>query len=226
MSSFVLVHGAWHGGWCWDALVPHLTEQGHQAMAVELPCEDRAANFDDYAAVVIDAVRSCTEPVTIVGHSMGAIATTIAALKQPVDTVVYLCGVLPPVQDMPHDDEPRQFPDGAYDPLVRHPDGSHSWPDAASAIHAMYHDCTPDAGEDAFTHLRRQQTRLWDDLTPLPHWPRAKLRSFVAKADRLVTPDWSRWVSRHWLGIEPEEIDGSHSPMLSRPEELARLLVD
>jgi pimeloyl-ACP methyl ester carboxylesterase len=37
MSSYVLVHGAWHGGWCWDRVVSLLKRVGHNAVALDLP---------------------------------------------------------------------------------------------------------------------------------------------------------------------------------------------
>ena len=37
MSRFVLVHGAWHGAWCWEKVVPLLAARGHAARAIDLP---------------------------------------------------------------------------------------------------------------------------------------------------------------------------------------------
>src|SRR5262245_614415 len=45
MSMFVLVHGAYHGGWCWSRLVPELERLGHRAIAPDLPCDDPAAGY-------------------------------------------------------------------------------------------------------------------------------------------------------------------------------------
>ena len=36
MSTFVLVHGAWHGGWCWDRVAPLLRAAGHEVHAPTL----------------------------------------------------------------------------------------------------------------------------------------------------------------------------------------------
>ena len=40
MTTFALVHGAWHGGWAWDTLAPELAARGHHVLAADLPCED------------------------------------------------------------------------------------------------------------------------------------------------------------------------------------------
>jgi pimeloyl-ACP methyl ester carboxylesterase len=37
MATFVLVHGAWHGGWCWHKIVPLLEAKGHRVLAPDLP---------------------------------------------------------------------------------------------------------------------------------------------------------------------------------------------
>jgi len=37
MSSVVLVHGAWHGSWCWERVVPLLEERGLDVRTVDLP---------------------------------------------------------------------------------------------------------------------------------------------------------------------------------------------
>jgi len=51
------VHGAWHGGWACDALIPELEARGHRVVAPDLPCEDVNVGAAEYAQVVIDAPR-------------------------------------------------------------------------------------------------------------------------------------------------------------------------
>jgi len=51
-----LVHRAWHGGWCWEKLVPEVEARGHRAVAPDLPCEDLDAKWQDYGRRVADAV--------------------------------------------------------------------------------------------------------------------------------------------------------------------------
>jgi len=37
MNSYVLIHGACHGAWCWEKVIPLLTQKGHKALAIDLP---------------------------------------------------------------------------------------------------------------------------------------------------------------------------------------------
>ena len=98
--SFVLVHGAWHGAWCWEKLVPLLREQGHEVSAVELQGQGAARlpaeqiNFAVYTKRVTDALDAQRAPAVLLGHSSGCLAASQAAEKRPekIRTLVFLSG--------------------------------------------------------------------------------------------------------------------------------------
>jgi pimeloyl-ACP methyl ester carboxylesterase len=83
MASLLLVHGAWHGAWCWeDHMVPRLRAAGHEVTAVDLrhhgakPREGlRRARVLDYVADLDGAARALPAPLVVVGHSMGGYVT-------------------------------------------------------------------------------------------------------------------------------------------------------
>jgi hypothetical protein len=56
MTTFALVHGGYHGAWCWEQLTPLLKQAGHHVVVMDLPLEDGAATFDTYADVVCAAL--------------------------------------------------------------------------------------------------------------------------------------------------------------------------
>ena len=103
MSEYVLVHGAWHGKWCWDKVVQELERQGHQATAVDLPGHgsDRTpvaqVTLEAYVARVCEALRNAAQPVFLVGHSMGGGVITRSAELEPerVRKLIYVAGILP-----------------------------------------------------------------------------------------------------------------------------------
>jgi pimeloyl-ACP methyl ester carboxylesterase len=87
MKNFVLVHGAWHGGWCWRRVLPLLREEGHGAYAVTLTGTgershllshdiDLSTHIEDVLALI-----RCEEldNVVLVGHSYGGMVITGAA---------------------------------------------------------------------------------------------------------------------------------------------------
>ena len=103
MTSFLLVHGSWHGAWCWEKLIPFLDSAGHVVLAVDLPGhgDDRTpaaeVTLESYGQAVCRGARSLPPPVVAVGHSMGGWAVSQAAESSPdrFAALVYLCAFLP-----------------------------------------------------------------------------------------------------------------------------------
>lgn len=102
MSTYVLVHGAWHGAWCWYKVVPRLTKAGHRVFAPDLPSLGRdktpvsAISLASWAENICEVVDAAAEPVTLVGHSRGGIIISEVAERRPtkVATLVYLTAFL------------------------------------------------------------------------------------------------------------------------------------
>ena len=69
MSTFALVHGAWHGAWVWERLRPELEARGHAVLAPELPSDDPGALISDYARVAAASLADA-EDVVLVAHSL------------------------------------------------------------------------------------------------------------------------------------------------------------
>lgn len=104
MSTFVLVHGAWHGAWCWDRLVPLLERAGHEVVTFDLPGhgEDRTpvaeVTLQSYTERVVEALDELSGPAVLVGHSLSGTVISQAAEQRPekVERLVYLCAFLLP----------------------------------------------------------------------------------------------------------------------------------
>lgn len=114
--TFVFVHGAWHGGWCWSEVARLLAEQGYPAIALDLPGHGITARFpasyvaqpqntlalpievsplsaltlNDYRDLVLKAIRGLMNdgsgPVILVGHSLGG--ATISAVAEANPTLI------------------------------------------------------------------------------------------------------------------------------------------
>ena len=102
MSTYVLIHGAWHGGWCWDKVVPLLEKDGHKVEAPDLPGHGNdktpipEISLQAYADRVCEILDAQSEPVILVGHSMGGVVITQAAEYRPdkIKKLVYLTAFL------------------------------------------------------------------------------------------------------------------------------------
>jgi pimeloyl-ACP methyl ester carboxylesterase len=111
-DNFVLVHGAWHGAWCWASVIGELEREGHRALAVDLPAH--GANPMDPAKVTLeiyaDSVVRFIEDrdlknVVLAGHSLGGLTISAVAERIPkrikrviwVSAMVMLDGEVPAV---------------------------------------------------------------------------------------------------------------------------------
>ncbi|GAA1507514.1 alpha/beta hydrolase [Kribbella lupini] len=95
MTTFVLVHGAWHGPWAWDLVVPLLRGAGARTLVPDLSAVgDRGLH--DHASIVIDALASVPpdDELVLVGHSYAGLVVREAADARPtsVDHLVLLDG--------------------------------------------------------------------------------------------------------------------------------------
>jgi len=104
MSPYVLVHGSWHGAWCWYKVVPRLEQAGHTALAIDLPGHGRDwtpardVSLQTYVDCVCGLLDTLPEPAILVGHSRGGIVISQAAESRPekIKALVYLAAYLIP----------------------------------------------------------------------------------------------------------------------------------
>ncbi|MBI1815305.1 MAG: alpha/beta fold hydrolase [Deltaproteobacteria bacterium] len=231
MSTYVLVHGSWHGAWCWYKIVPRLEQAGHTVVALDLPSHGRDrtppgdVSMADYVEAIGRVLDAADEPVVLVGHSRGGLAITQAAEERPekIRSLVYLAAFL--IGDgetilplafadtdsliMPNLDVDQ---DAGWDMLRR---------DAFKAT--LYADCSED--DVALAHAL---------LTPEPSGPtNTPMRTTAQRfgriprvyiellQDRAVSPALQRQMYTAMPCRKVLSIDASHSAYFSRPDELA-----
>jgi predicted alpha/beta hydrolase family esterase len=203
MARFVLVHGAWHGGWCFRELAEALRARGHDVSAPDLPSDTVGLDQRDYAALIgprPDAI--------VLGHSLGA--QTVGHIE--ARRRVYLGGVLPVVERVS-----EAFTDG-FGGFVRDDQGRSYWPDADTAATRLFPDCDRAQADWAFGRLRPQaafdaiRTSLGPDDVVL-----ATMR------DVAIDPEWQVATARAH-GAQLIELDAGHFAFFTQPDELAGVL--
>jgi pimeloyl-ACP methyl ester carboxylesterase len=225
MATFVLIHGAWHGAWCWKYVKDELEKQGHKVITPELPI-DTPATLVDYAKVVTDSIESESSPF-IVGHSMAGLILPLIAEKIVVSRLVYLCPVLRragkslaldheagvnPGLTIPGFEKVKSDEEEGFSSLKR------------EALPYFYADCSSEIQEWAFGNLRKQHS-YWRERSHQTEWPEVPTSSIICTEDRAIDPGWLEQVSKDWLSVTPIKLVSSHSPFLSRPKELTEILL-
>ena len=216
MATVALVHGAWHGGWAWDLLAAELAARGHRVLAPDLPCEDPDAGVADYAAVVRETLDGELDAI-VVGHSLAGLTIPLV----PAVRHVYLSAFVPQPGRALVDRGPDAFGPGFGATLLRDERERSYWPDLDAAAQDLQY---PPQYAALAARLRRQGRRPSVEpstIDTLPDTP----RTYIACAlDGAIAPECQRRMADLELGVKLIEIHSGHSPMLTRPRELAEIL--
>lgn len=236
---FVFVHGGFHAGWCWSRTIAELEKLGHEGIAVDLPGHGTRLGDESTLAGRRAAITSVLQDGdALVGHSGGGFDATLAADAAPglVSHIAYLAAGLPRegrsyTEAMTMGGEGAEFFDTAAADMLSHlhfaDDGAMTFANLDGARQYFYHDCDEQTVRWAFERLGPER---FGETTVAPisvpnFWAADLSRSFIRCEQDRAMPRWLADSVAQRLGVEPLTIDASHSPFLSRPAELAELLV-
>jgi pimeloyl-ACP methyl ester carboxylesterase len=233
MSRFVLVHGAWHGAWCWYKVLPRLEMAGHAVLAIDLPSlgKDRApiaaATLERYADTVCEALASESEPAILVGHSMGGIAISEAAERRPerIRELVYLTAFL--LRDGETlIDAASQSPTRLTGLTLRSQDRLSTTLNLQMIREIFYAQC---ADEDVALARSLLQPQAMAPMATAQSLTAARFgrvpRVYIeCLRDRVIDPVLQKAMYQASPCEKVLSLDTDHSPFFSRPDELARHL--
>jgi pimeloyl-ACP methyl ester carboxylesterase len=218
MRGIVLVHGAWHGGWCWDGVVAALADRGADATAVELPL----TGADDDVAAARTAIEAAGPDCVVVGHSYGGMVISRAATGLPVRHLVYLAAFMPePGEEM------FPFLDGSLlTTAVVLDDDGHVSVDPSAAAKVFFGDSPPDVAAELVTRLRPMAADSAMAAAPPapPAWHTVASTYVVCTNDQALPVASQRTLARRAGSVVEWPTD--HSPFLTRPTDIATLLTD
>ena len=221
-KTYVLVPGAGGSAWYWHRLVPELRRLGHRAIAVELPAADDKAGLGEYADTIVAAAGD-HDGVVLVAQSMGGLSAPLTCDRLDVTELILVNAMIPVPGETGGDwwartgqEQARRdldvregrSPDAPFDPRV-----------------TFFHDVPAAVTEEGMSVEPAQSGTPFGEPWPLAAWPEVPTRVLSGEHDRLFPVEFQIRVARERLGITPETLPGGHLVALSRPAELAALLV-
>ncbi len=205
MATFVFIHGAGDVGWYWHLVQAELHGRGYDSIAPDLPCDDDEAGSVEYADSVVEAIGDRTDLV-VVAQSAGGFTAPLVCERVPVQLLVLIAPLIP---------APGESPADYWTNTGYHPEKYYADP-----IELFYQDVSPDLAAEALRRGRDQSEARMDEPLPLCAWPDVPTRVLLCRDDRVLPAAYVRRVAQERLGLTPDEIDGGHTPALSRPRDL------
>jgi pimeloyl-ACP methyl ester carboxylesterase len=220
MASFVLVPGAGGMAWYWHRVVPLIRVAGHEAVAIELPGEDRRSGLAVYADIVINAIVERSD-VILVAQSLAGFTAPLVCTRASVRVLVFVNAMIPKPGEM-----------------------AGAWWDATGAVAArekaatrrgyatefdaatyFLHDVPQDVLRAGPEQQRDEADTVFGEPCRFEHWPDIPIHIVAGRDDRYFPIEFQRRVARERLGKEVEEIPGGHLVALSNPKGLTERLL-
>jgi pimeloyl-ACP methyl ester carboxylesterase len=229
--TYLLVTGAWHGGWAWRPVAERLRAAGHRVLTPTLPgLRDGDDPTSHSLTDVVDSVVRLAEDedlrdVTLVGHSWGGYVITGAAhrLAGRLGKLVYWSAFVPAAGRSLYDEVPPHYQSLFADLAERSGNNSVALPfevwqgafmqDASEEVQRLVHSLLVPQPMQYFT----------ETVEPIDAATLGVPVAYVLGSDDVALPPgeygWDRFPAR--LGVEPYLIPASHEGCFTRPDVIA-----
>lgn len=236
MKTYILVHGAWHGAWVWQSVSEILKKAGHRAYAPDLPGHGeqprafKEITLDTYVQTVVQMVRSLSDPVILVGHSMGGAVISQVAEHVPhlIQTLVYVAGFIPdPTGSIVEEEEKALHPGVSLHVKVDPKRFSLSLQHALNIQDLFYGNCSQDVYTYARSRLQDQPLKPFRDkvhLTDKRFGIVPKIYVECRKDQAVSILDQRRMRSK--IPCDVFSLNADHSPFFSDRDNLCQILMD
>ena len=239
MANFVLVHGAWHGAWCWQRVTQALVRAGHRAHAVTLTglgerahLMSPAITLETHIADVIGVIEAeeLSEVVLAVHSYAGMLGTAVAdRMPQRLSHLMYVDAVVPKPGESWSSTHASATREARLAAAAANPDHSFPPPDpGVFGLSGADHDWvqrrqTPHPGHTYQAPLDFDPARVARLPRTFVNCTRPPLATIDVIRSRVTDPKF--WDGAWLPGSRVVELATGHDPMISAPEALVELLL-
>jgi pimeloyl-ACP methyl ester carboxylesterase len=222
--TFVLIPGAGTDPRVYGATIEALRRRGRRGLAPPLPLHDQDAGPSDHADAVCSAVSGEAD-IVVVAQSLGAFTGPLVASRLGAAALILVAPMIPRPGETAGEWWSNTAHAAAIAELIERHGSMAEWgPDAMTDV--FLHDVDPAVARETAEYDGAPGAGMFSEPWPLDAWPAVPTRVLAPREDRLFPLEFQRRVAKERLGVEVDEIDGGHLPMLSRPTELAERLIE
>jgi pimeloyl-ACP methyl ester carboxylesterase len=239
-KTYILIHGAWHGAWTWNKVIPLMQARGQKAIAIDLPGHGQDSgrtseiSLDDYVNAVVKTANDQKGQVILVGHSMAGIVISQAAEKlgkEKISALIYLDAFLPRdgeslfalVEATLKNLTPELGKPLLVENIIVSDDHKTNSVNPEMAAQIFYHDCTEEDQKSALPRLSKEPIApLATPVNLTDGMYGAIPKYFILCAE---TKDMNKtFLSTRVPCKKVYKLASSHSPFFSMPEKLVEIL--
>ena len=220
VKNIVLVHGAFADGSSWGKVIPILQARGYNVTAVQNPLTP----FADDVAATNRALALQTGPVILVGHSWGGVVITEAGLDPKVVGLVYVAAFAPDAGEVVGNIGKAYPPPPSFAAPIVDKQGFMTLPVDAFVKHFASDLPAAEARVLAATQGPISAAAFGTKVSTVA-WKTKPSWYIVSKLDGAIAPDEERFFAKR-AKATTTELSASHVPMLSKPTEVAAVIMD
>ena len=215
MALFVLVPGAGGMAWYWHRVVPLLGSAGHEAIAVDLPGDDRDAGLAAYANIVIHAIAERSD-VILVAQSLAGFTAPLVCARAPVRMLVFVNAMIP----KPGETAGEWWSATGATEARGKAAARHGYAREFDMTTYFLHDVPHSVLRTGPERLRDEADTIFGEPCRFKHWPDVPIHVLAGRDDRFFPIEFQRRVARERVGKDIQQVPGGHLVALSNAEGL------
>lgn len=220
-TQLLLVHGAWHGSWCWNGVLPALSDAGFETHTVDLASHGHdtatVGGLHDDARLIAAALSGLQGRVVVVAHSYGGAPVAEGAAGAPnVAHLVYLTAFM-----LDEGESVLGAKGGTPAPFWEATPDGRAWV-TRNPEDVFYNDCPENETAWAVSQLQPQSASSLSETLRAAAWHDRPSTYVVCERDQAIPLSAQEAMARR--AGATVRLDAGHSPFLSRPNDLVKLL--
>jgi pimeloyl-ACP methyl ester carboxylesterase len=219
MANFVLVPGAGGVAWYWHRVVPLLEESGHDAIAVDLPGDDRQSGLLSYADRIVEAIAG--RHVILVAQSLAGFTAPLVCARVRVRMLIFVNAMIPVPGETAGEWWGNTGSTAARTAAAQH--GGYSTEFDLDTY--FLHDVPPEIIKEGEAHQRPEAEIAFGEPCRFEAWPEVPIHLIAGRDDRFFPIEFQRRVARERLHAGVDEVPGGHLVAFSNPRGLVNQLL-